>query len=290
MRCMLPIGIRLFTSGGIAFPGKGVLMSEEVVSQRGGRPENESGSVDLLRGLSILIRHRFLIVRTVATFVVLAVVIALAIPNKYTAETKLMAPQQRDSMANSLAGALAGLGALRDFKGISSSALSFSDPNAPFIGVMQSNTVADHIIARFKLKDVYKKDSQVALRKALAGATQIKSTKDQGISIAVTDADPRRAADMANAYVEEFRNVTDSMAMTEAAQRRMYFERELGAMQNQLAIAEAALKETEEKTGLLNAGAQAGATFEGAMTLKAQIAEEEAAISGMSTLCDRAEQ
>ena len=103
------------------------------------------------------------------------------------------------------------------------------------------------------------------------------------IHIAVEDSDPARAARIANGYVEQFRSLSQILAITEASQRRLFFEQKLEQTKDKLANAEEALKRTEQKTGVIQLDSQARALIESAATLRAQIAEREVEIQGMQT-------
>jgi len=103
------------------------------------------------------------------------------------------------------------------------------------------------------------------------------------IHIKVSDQDPRRAAELANGYVDEFRALSEHIAITEAAQRRLFFERQLEQAKNNLAQAEEALKLTEQTTGMIELSSQASALIASAASLRAQIVEKEVEIQGMQT-------
>ena len=107
--------------------------------------------------------------------------------------------------------------------------------------------------------------------------------KDGLIHISVEDHDPRRAADLANGYVDQFRNLSENLAITEAGQRRVFFEKQLNQANKNLADAEAALQEMEQRTGLIQLDSQARALIESAAALRAQIAAKEVQIQGMQT-------
>jgi uncharacterized protein involved in exopolysaccharide biosynthesis len=109
------------------------------------------------------------------------------------------------------------------------------------------------------------------------------SGKDGLIHIAIEDRDPRRAADLANGYIEEFRNLSQHLAITEASQRRLLFEQELVQAKNNLANAEEALKQTEQTTGVIQLDSQARALIESGAALRAQITAREVQIQGMQT-------
>ena len=67
---------------------------------------------------------------------------------------------------------------------------------------------------------------------------------------------------MANAYVEELARLNQSLAVTEAARRRQFFETQLRQAKDALANAEVALKQTQEKSGLIQLDEQGKAIIE----------------------------
>jgi uncharacterized protein involved in exopolysaccharide biosynthesis len=108
-------------------------------------------------------------------------------------------------------------------------------------------------------------------------------TKDNLIHISVEDKDPKRAAAIANAYVEEYRDLSEHLAIGEAAQRRLFFEQQLVQAKDNLANSEEALKETQQKTGMIQLDSQTRALIESAASLRAQITAKEVQLQGMRT-------
>lgn len=149
--------------------------------------------------------------------------------------------------------------------------------------MLKSRTVSDNMIKRFKLQAVYKTKFPSDTRKALAGASSIISGKDGLIAVQVDDKDPKRAAALANAYVEELQKLTQVLAVTEASQRRLFFEKQLIQAKQTLADTEIAMKQVQEKTGLIQLDAQAQALIRAGAELKGQIAMKEVELGAMRT-------
>jgi tyrosine-protein kinase Etk/Wzc len=97
----------------------------------------------------------------------------------------------------------------------------------------------------------------------------------------VTDKDPRRAAEMANAYVDEYKKLSATIAVTEASQRRLFFEQQLVQAKESLADAEEALKRTQQKTGLIQLDGQARAVIESVAELRGKVAAKEVQLRAM---------
>ena len=246
-----------------------------------GAAEEEDGENSLLDLFIVLAERKRLIFSVTATFAILAVVISLVLPKRYTATVTLLSPQQNNSMASALTSQLGSLGGMAALAGGS---LGLKNPNDMFVAMFKSRTVEDAMIQRFGLmqeyQDRYLTDARARFEHY---ATVNGSGKDGLIHISVEDRDPQRAAELANGYVDQFRNLSQHLAITEAEQRRSFFEQQLKQANQNLADAEEALKETEQKTGLIQLDSQARALIESAATLRAQITAREVQIQGMQT-------
>ena len=194
---------------------------------------------------------------------VAALGISMLIPPTFTATTVFMPPQQNQSAA---ATAVASLGALSSLVG---GVAGVRTPADQYIALMQSVTVSDHIIDRFKLMTVYGKELRVDTRTALAKRVRINIGKKDGlISVDVDDGSPQRAADMANQYVAELQRMTANLAVTEAQQRRVFFESRLEESRTKLTQAQEAMQAAGFNQGALNAEPRSAA--EGYARLLAQ--------------------
>jgi uncharacterized protein involved in exopolysaccharide biosynthesis len=128
---------------------------------------------------------------------------------------------------------------------------------------------------------VYKEKLRIDARRGLEDRSQITAGKEGVISISVDDRSPQRAADLANAYVEELEKLTKTLNMTEAGRRRLFFEREVKMANEDLADAEVAFKQTEEKTGLILLDSQSKAMIGSLTSLRAAIAAQEVKVQAM---------
>lgn len=106
-------------------------------------------------------------------------------------------------------------------------------------------------------------------------------TKDGLITIEVTDTDPKLAADMANNYVNEFRKLTDGLAITEASRRRVFFQGQLLEANENLVTAEEAMKHMQQTSGVLQIDSQARSLIESAAALRGQVAAKEVQLQAM---------
>jgi uncharacterized protein involved in exopolysaccharide biosynthesis len=191
----------------------------------------------------------------------------------FTARTVFLPPQQQQSAA---ASALASLGSLTGVLG----GAAQRTPADQYLALLQSTTVADRIIDRFDLLKLYDKDLRLEARKELAKNTHASIGKKDGlIVLEVDDESPARAADMANRYVEELRLLTNRLALTEAQQRRVFFEGHLQRQRDNLAQAQQALQASGFSQESLKAEPKAAA--EGYAKLKAEITSSQARLDAL---------
>jgi tyrosine-protein kinase Etk/Wzc len=248
--------------------------------ERGDNTSEDDG-ISLLDLLVVIARRKRTVIWVTAICFVAAVVISLVLPKRYTATVTVMPPQQNTSMGAALASQLGNLGGMASLAGGS---LGLKNPNDMYVAMLKSRTVEDAMVQRFDLMKEYKKRYASDARKSFEGRTTVDgSGKDTLIYISVEDHDPRRAAELANGYVDQFRDLSAHLAITEAAQRRVFFERELEQAKDNLASAEEALKQTELSTGVIQPDSQARALIESAATLRAEITAREVQIQGMQT-------
>ncbi len=246
-----------------------------------GRNATDDQEISLLDLLIVLAERKRVILRVTAIFAVLAIVISFILPKRYTATVTLLPPQQNSSMASALSSQLGNLGGMAALAGGS---LGLKNPNDMFVAMFKSRTVEDAMVQRYGLMQEYHKKYLSDARKAFEGyATVDGNGKDGLIHISVEDRTPQRAAELANGYVDQYRKLSEHLAISEASQRRLFFEQQLEQAKDNLASAEEALKLTEQKTGLIQLDSQARALIESAATLRAQIAAKEVQIESMQT-------
>ena len=233
---------------------------------------------DVLDLLIILTQRKQIILGSTLAAAVLAIVVSLALPDRYTATATILPPQQSQSLAASMIGEL---GALEPMAAMAQKDLGLKTPNDLYVGMLRCRTAEDALIRRFDLLQVYHDEKMSDARRDLEDDSTITASKEGFITISVEDKDRSRATQIANGYVEQLRNLTQDLAVTEAGQRRLFFERQLEVAKNNLANAEQALKETEQKTGLIQLDGQAKAIIDSVVKLRALMAAKEVELHAM---------
>ena len=199
--------------------------------------------------------------------------IAFAIAPTYTATVRFLPPQQQQSAAASM---LASLGALG---GLAGAASGLKNPSDQYLAFIRSRSVQDALIDRFGLMERYEAKLRDDARLALQGAARASSGKDGLISVEIDDKDPKFAAQLANAHVEELQKLLARLAVTEAQQRRVFFEKQLQQAKDNLTRAEQALKASGVNSSALKASPQAA--VEAVARLRAAITAQEIKIASL---------
>ena len=233
--------------------------------------EDEIGLLDLALLLAENLRILILVPLT-AGFAALG--IGYLITPTFTATTRILPPVQQQSAAAALAAQFGALG------GLAGAAAGITSPADQYIALLRSGPVLDAMVERFKLKDPAKVQFTADLRTSMQGRTKISAGVKNGIiAIEVDDPDPKRAADMANAYVEELRNLMRTLAVTEPAQRRLFFDTQLKQTKDNLTKSEIALRGSGISEATLKTVPQSA--LEALARIRAQITVQEIKLATM---------
>lgn len=234
-------------------------------------------TINLLDYLEVIAKNSRIILRTICIVAALSVSYSVYLPNIYTSTTLIMPPQQDSS---SLLGIL--MGSAGSMGGVAADLLGKGTPADMYIGILNSETINDKIIDRFKLMKQYKQKYRVETYKLLNDKINITTSKKVGIiSISVADKDPKLAAAIANAYVDELGKLLIRMNITGAGLNRTYLEERLAKSKIDLAKTEEVLKQFQSKNKALDITEQAKGTIKGVADLEGLLAAEEVKLAGI---------
>jgi tyrosine-protein kinase Etk/Wzc len=234
---------------------------------------NVDDEISLLDLLQVVVENLRLLVLGPLAVGVLALGVSFTLTPTFTASTVFMPPQQQQGAAAMMLQSLGALG------GLAGAAAGIKNPNDQFVSLLKSDAVANALIARFKLMERYESELLTDARATLERVSKINSGKDGLITITVDDSDPRLAAELANAYVVELRELMGRLAVTEAQQRRAFFEVQLTETKEKLTQAEQALRSTGVNSSALKSSP--AAAIAGVAQLQAQIAAQEVKLASM---------
>jgi uncharacterized protein involved in exopolysaccharide biosynthesis len=250
-------------------------MNEETAGHNSIKPDDDANEVSFLDMLIALAKHKKLLLGLPLLGALAAGGASLAMPDIYRASTVLLPPQQQQSGASALLSQLGGVA------GVAAGMAGLKNPNDLYVGMLKSRTVADQLIGQFDLARVYGIKSKDELRRLLAENTAISPGKDGLITIQVEDWDKKRVTQLANGYVDQLLRLTRVLAVTEASQRRVFFERQLELAKNNLAKVEMSLKDTLDTHGVISVDGESRAVVETIARLRAQVSAKEIELNSM---------
>jgi tyrosine-protein kinase Etk/Wzc len=233
---------------------------------------------DLLELLLVMAQRKLTIILATIIGFVLGTVVVFLIHPTFTAKAVIMPPRQGQSSA----ALVTQLSSLASLTGLGDTG-SLRDPNDLYLAIVQSNTVADAIIKRLNLMDVYHVNKLSQARVKLTANSKFVSEKGGMISITTKDENPRRAADIANAYVDELHAINSRLVIGEASVRRNFFTQQLALEKDRLTDAEIALQQTEESTGAVSPMGQTGVVIQQVSQLQSQIISREVQLDALQT-------
>lgn len=233
---------------------------------------NNDDEISLLDLLQVIVENLRILILAPLGVGILALGISFFIPPSFTANTAFL-PQQQASAAASMLQSLGAIG------GIACAAAEIKDLADQYVAFLQSRAVQDALIKRFDLQERYQQDFQESTRKTLAGMSKISARKDGLITIAVEEEDPQIAADIANAYVDELSQLLSRLAVTEAQQRRVFFEKQLQQTKAKLVAAQQTLAASGVSVAALNISPDVA--LEGPARLRAEVTAQEVKLASM---------
>jgi tyrosine-protein kinase Etk/Wzc len=243
-----------------------------------GKPGTGIGDtgVDFLGLAVVLVRRWRRIAMVTIGALLIGVLISLLLKPVFTSTAVIMPPQQQQSSVTAVMGQLGSLLGGGAGLGLKNSA-------DMYVGLLQSRTIADQIIVKFDLMSVYRTKRMQDTRLSLAEHASIEAAKDGLIHLAITDHSAQRASDIANAYIDGLYAMNSTLAISEAAQRRLFFDRQLAEEKVALTTAESDLIKTQQRTGLIQLSGQTESIIRSIAELRAQISSREVQMAAMRT-------
>lgn len=231
---------------------------------------SDEEGISLLDALTWLGQGRRWVLGFTGAVTAIAVVIVLILDPIYTARASLLPPGSQQQSGS--AAALAALGALGGLAG----GLGAKTPDELYVALLKSDSVLHALDQRFELRKRYEISTYETLRKEISKYIRVSSDKKSGlISVEVDDKEAKFAAELANAHAVELTKVLGRLAVSEAQQRRIFFEQQLSATKERLIQAEQDLRKVQERSGVIVLDKQAEALIGGAALVRAQISERE---------------
>ena len=234
---------------------------------------DETDEISLIDLLQVVADNLRLLILGPLAVGVAALVISFLIKPTFTATITFLPPQQQQSSALAMLQSLGAMG------GIAGAASGIKNPLDQYVALAGSRSVEDALVDRFDLLKRYEVEIRQDARKTLENATKIAGGKDGLIKVDFDDGDPQFAADLANGYVEELSKLMGRLAVTEAQQRRAFFEVQLAKAKEGLTKAEIALKATGISESAIKASPETAVAS--VASLMAQVVAKEVQLGAM---------
>jgi tyrosine-protein kinase Etk/Wzc len=217
--------------------------------------------------LEVLFKWWRIIAFNIFTITLIAVVVSLVIPKKWTATSVILPPTASTGSLN-----VEDIGSAYTLSSMALSALpGIISPSDIIAGVLQSETLMKTIIDRFDIMTRYKiKRLDSAFRK-MKRIMNIRVTKEQMIVIEATTEDPELSANIANAYVEEIDKFNKEALMTTGKQFRIFLERRLKEAEDELTAAAESLRNFQQEHKVFSLEEETKKSIEILAVLQAEI-------------------
>ena len=233
-------------------------------------PHTYEDEINLLDSWRVLVKHKELIGLIVGTAFMISIVVSLLLPKIYASTASVLPPQQEGVLSSGIAPQLP-----TDLSALAGGFLGMKSPADLWVGILKSQSVRDAIISRFNLKELYDVETIEDARKALDKKVTIEKSKEEIISVTVEDKYPNRAAQMANAFIEELDGINKGVVMTSGKRMRAFVEKRLKDVRIELAKAEEAVRAFQETNKAVKLDDQSKAIIEAIGMVKGQLMAKE---------------
>ncbi len=232
--------------------------------------------------LRLLWERRRLLSRACLTGLLIGTLAAFLLPKRFAARTQLMPPDNRSVSGMAMAALAAKTGA---WGSVAGDVLGLKSSGSLFIGILTSATLEDRMVERFRLQKVYWVRLEEDARKTLEENTSISEDRKSGIiTITVADRDPKRAAAMAQAYVEELDRLVAELSTSAAHRERAFLEERLQSVKQELDQAARDLSQFESKNAAIDIKEQGKSMVDAGAILMGQMIAAESELKGLEQI------
>ena len=221
--------------------------------------------------------------RVVAAGLAVAAALAFLVPKRYDSTARLMPPDDQSGTGMALMAALSSkAGGLSSVAG---DVLGLKSNGELFIGILHSRTMENRLADQFRLQQVYHVSGNEDVRKKLAENTSISEDRLSGIiTLTVSDRDPRRAAALANAYIDSLNSMVSGLSTSAARRERIFLEERLRVVRQNLEEAEQEFSQFASKNTAIDIPEQGKAAVTAAAVLQGQMIAAESELEGLKQI------
>ena len=244
------------------------------------QPTTMDSRIDLLAVLVVLAKTKRRVMLMTFGGLAVGIILSLVLKPTFTATAAILPPQQATSAASVLLGQVGGLSGAA---GLGGGVFGLKSPADMYVGILESRTIADNVIAACNLRQRYRTKTLIDAEFVLQAHTTFESGKDNLIHLNVKDSNPKMASDIANSYLDQLYVLNSELANGEATQRVRFYDRRLAEERHALSDAEEALRNTQQKTGVIQFNGQAASIINSIAQARAELAGRQVALQSMET-------
>lgn len=238
--------------------------------------EDEATEFSFFDTLQVVVDHlRLLIAVPLVLGILATALVVVLVKPTYESRTRFLAPQPPQGIG---AGALSSLGIQGLGGGLGA---TLRNPSDIYVSFMNSNLLRDVIIEKFELDKEFKENTKDQIRDILAKKVNIALSKENILTVDVTDYSSQRAADIANAYPIELRKIIANFGVEEATTRRNFFAKQVSDLKIKIQFLESELKSTGVNVDVLKLDMSASVAE--IVNLKASISATEIRLRSMQS-------
>ncbi len=198
--------------------------------------------VDFKKFLLTLFQRRRLVVLIGAGFLVSSVILSFSIPRRYKSSAKILPPAEEQGTGVAL------LSGLQQELGLQVSGMSaFQTPFDLFIGILESNTIAQRVVRSLDLVKAYRVKTEGKAVDIVKKQTDIRPLPEGLLVVSVETRSPVLSARIANAYLAELDLFVKETNMTRGRNTRLFVEKRLREVANDLRTAEDSLRVFQQR-------------------------------------------
>ena len=224
----------------------------------------KSGELSFWDYFAIVVKWRKLIAINFVVICLVAAGVSLVLPKWYEAKATILPPVEQPGAGFGLVSMLSEL-PFGEF-GIP----GVSSPSEVFKAILESRSVAEAIVRRWNLMEVYKKKKLTYAMLTLWDHSRVEITEEGIIEIVVEERTPELAAGIANAFVEELDRINQMTSVSQAKSTRLFVEERLKETEENLKRAEEELRLFQEEHKTISLTDQTAAAIQSAAELKAR--------------------
>lgn len=229
--------------------------------------EYKEEEIDLVEVILLLLANkRFIIKATFYTFL-LSIVISLLLPNIYKSSAKILPPQSLSALPPQLSSAISDIPITIPGK---------TDYSALYSQLVKTNDVIDYAIEKNNLREVYKTKDKEETREKVLDNIIVETDKKSGIiTISYLSKDPELSYKVVVSLLEGLKRLNDRLAITQASQKRLFYEQQLNNAKEALIRSEEELRRFQLKTGSIKIDEELKGVVEEISTIRARISANE---------------